>query len=225
MEIFSQLPNPEDIRLTVTICGILLVGLLMLWLIGRLMARGSRDSLWPTLLPFAGVLALIGLVSLYLDTRPVVTGTVVDKNEAVETQPDGGWEYHFLAEVQYTRSGEAEPRREGLTTDEKTYDSLAVGDEVGVRYWDAGGLFEFARMSNRSTVKMVLDAGVQYFVLLVLACVLLGWLVAKATAKKATGYIFGMAAFAAAVFSMQALGQLTLILEFPRFSGQVIALH
>jgi hypothetical protein len=212
MEIFSQLPNPEEIRLTLTICGGLLVGLLMLWLIGRLLARGSRDSVWPTLLPFAGVLTLIGLVSLYLDTRPVVTGAVIAKSESVETQPDGGWEYHFRPTVQYTRPDEAEPRREELTTDEETYDSLSVGDEVGVRYWNAGGLFDFARLSNRSTVQMVWDAGVQYFVLLVLACVLLGWLVGKATGKKATGIIFGMAAFAAAVFSLQALGQLALML-------------
>ena len=212
MEIFPQLPNYEEIRLTLTLCGGLLVGVLLLWLIGRLLARGSRDSIWPTLLPFAGVLALIGLVSLYLDTRPIVTGTVTAKSETVENRPDGSWEYHFRATVQYTRPGEVEPRREELTTDEETYDALLVGDEVGVRYWDAGGLFEFARLSNRSTVQMVWDTGVQYFVLLVLACVLLGWLMGKTTGKKATGIIFGMVAFAAAVFSLQALGQLALML-------------
>ena len=132
----------------------------------------------PTLLPFVGVLALSGLVSLYLHTRPVVKGTVIAKSETIETQPDGGWEYHFRATVQYTRLGEVESRHEQLTTNEEGYDSLSVGDEIGVRYWNAGGLFDFARLSDRSTVQMVLDAEVHYFVLL------LGWLVGKRLVKK-----------------------------------------
>lgn len=212
MELIQQIFSREDIRLTLILCGGLLIGLLLLWLMGRLLARGRRESVWPLLLPIAGGLSLLGLVSFYLDTRPVVTGVVTAKSETVEHRPDGHWEYHFRLTVQYSRPGETEPRREALTADYKMYDSLSVGDEVGVRYWDAGGLFDFARLANRSTAQMVWDTGVQYLGLLVLVCVLLGRLVAQATGRKARGVIFGMAAFAAAIFSLQALSQLALLL-------------
>lgn len=201
-EIFPFL-DVAELRLTALLCGGAFVFLFALYLVGRIISRRRHDSVIPLLFVIAGVLGLTAAVSIVLDTQPTLPATVVEKHEVARTEPDGTWKHEFRVVTQFTVPGENEPRTEDLSAEEGLYDSLTAGDAVEVRFWDAGGWFEFIRLASRSTFSILRESGVLIFPVLIAGVVLFGLLVAQKTKDTTKGIFAGMGVAVLAVFAWQ----------------------
>ena len=179
---------PEDIRITVLI--VLGVGgfLLAVYLVGKLLAFGRQDSLLPFGLVTGAAVVLFGAVSLYLDAQPSIPGVVEGKSEQIDVDSEGGWTHDLTVQVRYTRPDTGEERTDALAADAAIYDRVSAGDPVEVRFLHLGGLFSFARLSERSTLSMLFNAvSNPVFYIIVAFAVLIGlvWLLSKRAALKA----------------------------------------
>jgi hypothetical protein len=90
-----------------------------------------------------------------------------------------------------------------LSAEEGLYDSLTAGDEVEVRFWDAGGWLEFTRLASRSTFSIVRESGVLRFPVLIALVVVFGLLVARKTGDNTNGILAGAALIVLGVFAWQ----------------------
>jgi hypothetical protein len=204
-EIFPFLDLAE-LRLTALLCGGAFVFLGVLYVLGRIFTRRRHDSVIPMLMAVGGLLALIAAVSVFLDAQPTIPALIIDKHEVTDTQPDGTWEHQFRVVTQFTVPGAGEPRTEDLSAEEELYDSLGIGDEVEVRFWDAGGWFEFARLASRSTFSILWGSGALVFPSLIAGVVLVGLVIAKKTDSNTNGIFAGMGMIVLIVLAWQMAG-------------------
>ena len=193
--------DPDELRLTAQICVGGIVLLLGLYLLGRILTRNRKESVIPVMLPLGAVAAILVMGSFYLDTRPSVTGVVLDKWELINIDSDGLWENELTLRVAYTPPNASTSQTNDLDAKASTYDAVAIGDEVDVRFLDAGGLFEFARLADRSTMSMILGLRALYLPLVLVVGAVLSWAVAVLTNRKASGILtFVVLAFLLMVF-------------------------
>ncbi|MDT8306175.1 MAG: hypothetical protein RRC07_09580 [Anaerolineae bacterium] len=149
---------PEDIRTTILIVAAVGGLLLGLYVVGRLLTWRRRDSPLPILLVIGGLGVLVGGVSLYLDAQPTVPGVVEAKAERIDVDDEGAWSHELTVRVRYTRPDTGTARSDDLGADPAIYDRVSTGDRVDVRFLHVGGLISFARLSDRSTLSMLLGA-------------------------------------------------------------------
>jgi uncharacterized membrane protein len=198
-----------ELRLTALIGGAAFVFVFALYLVGRIISRRRHDSIIPLLFAIAGFLALVAIISIILDTQPTLPATVVEKREVTSTEPDGTWQHDFRVVTQFTVPGASQPRTEDLNAEEGLYDSLTAGDAIEVRFWDAGGWFEFTRLASRSSFSIVRQSGVLTFSLLIAGVLLFGLLVAQKTGDKTNGILAGGVLIVLGVFAWQ-MGSISL---------------
>lgn len=179
---------PEDIRTTILIVAAVGGLLLGLYVVGRLLTWRRRDSPLPILLVIGGLLVLMGGVSLYLDAQPAVPGVVESKAERIEVDDEGAWSHELTVRVRYTRPDNGQTRTDDLRADAAVYDRVSPGDRVEVRFLHIGGLISFARLSDRSTLSMLLNIGSNptlYILAAFAGLIGLLWLLSKQPAMKA----------------------------------------
>ena len=199
MEIWQSLP--EDFRVTTFICLGGAGFLLGLYLLGRLLTFRRPDSVLPHLLVAGGVLAVVGSISLYLDRQPTIPGVVESKREEIDVDSDGNWSHVLKVQVTYTPPGASEPRSGDLSADDAIYDRVSAGDRVDVRYLHLGGWFAFARLSDRSTLSIILDGRSWLFSLpLIAGVVLLIWVMAAASKQSKLSILLAIGALTLFVF-------------------------
>jgi hypothetical protein len=163
---------PEEFRISALICLGAAAPLAALFVLGRLLTWRQRGSLLPMALVAGGALAMGTALSLFLDVQPGLPGVVEAKQEAIDIR-DARWTHTLRLMVRYTPPGAGAPRSSLLQTDAGLYDRLQPGDPVNVRYLHLGGWFTFARISQRTTLSMLVGSDLA----LVWAAVLLGLLV------------------------------------------------
>lgn len=148
----------QDVRTTLVI--VVAVGgfLLGLYLLGRLLTLRRPESLLPLLLVIGGVVVLVGGISLYLDAQPTIPGVVESKSERIDVDDEGAWSHDLAVRVRYTRPDTGTERSDDLGADPAIFDRVSAGDRVDVRFLHVGGLISFARLSDRSTLSMLVGA-------------------------------------------------------------------
>lgn len=179
---------PEDIRTTVLISLGVGAFLLAVYVVGRLLALGRPNSLLPVGLVTGAAVVLFGAVSLYLDAQPAIPGVVEGKSEQINVDSEGGWTHDLTVQVRYTRPDTGAERTDALAADAAIYDRVSAGDPVEVRFLHLGGLFSFARLSERSTLSMLFNAASNPALYIIAAFALLiglVWLLSKHAALKA----------------------------------------
>jgi hypothetical protein len=157
---------PEELQVTLFICSGAAGFLFLLYLLGRLLAWRRRDSPLPFLMVLAGVLVMVAGVSLYLDRQPTIAGIVEGKRETIEIDDDGNWSHNLAVTVRYTRPGADQPQSGELTADPAIYDRVTIGDPVDIRFLHLGGWLTFTRLSERSTLSILLGARWGFYSLL-----------------------------------------------------------
>lgn len=189
MELWQSLS--EDMRVTLLISLGGLGFLFGLYLVGRLLTWRRPGSPLPGLLMLTGVLALVGVISVYLDRQPTLPGVVEGKTETIDVDNDGGWSSVLRVRVSYVPPGENAPRSDELSADAAVYDRVTTGDPVEVRYLHLGGLFKFSRLSDRSTLSILLGLRPQLTpILFIIGLMGLLWWIAAASQYKALGIPF-----------------------------------
>lgn len=182
MELWQSLP--EDFRVTIYI-GLGATGLLLaIYLVGRLLTWG-RDSILPGLMVVGGMIAIGVAISLYLDQQPTLPGIVEGKTENIAVNSDGEWSHDLYVRVRYTPPERQEPSSRDLRADAAVYDRVSAGDSVEVRHLHLGGWFTFSRLSERSTLSILLGTRLWLYVPLAAAGLLLwlSWKTSQSTAK------------------------------------------
>jgi hypothetical protein len=155
MELWQSLP--DELRASVLICLGAAAPLAALFVLGRLLTWRQRGSLLPMALVAGGALAMGLGLSLFLDAQPSLPGVVEAKQESIEVR-DARWSHRLRLQVRYTPTAGDAPRSDLLQTDAGLYDRLQPGDPVNVRYLHLGGWFTFARISQRTTLAMLLGS-------------------------------------------------------------------
>ncbi len=183
---------PQDVRTTILIVAALGGFLLALYWVGRLLTWRRKNSVLPLALVGGGLLLLLGGGSIYLDAQPSLPGVVESKSERIVVDDEGQASHELTVRVRYTRPDTGEPRTDALRADPAIYDRVSAGDPVEVRFLHVGGLISLARLSERSTLSMLFQAGSNPTLLIVVAfVVLLGllWLLSKQPALKALSLV------------------------------------
>lgn len=148
-----------------------------------------------------GVLAITGSISLYLDRQPTISGTVESKTEEIDVDSDGNWSSVLTVRVTYTPPDAIEPTSRDLSADAAVYDRVSAGDPVDVRHLHLGGWFAFARLSDRSTLSILLGARAWLLLLpLVVAVGLLLWMKTAVSKQGKWSVILAMGALTLFVF-------------------------
>jgi hypothetical protein len=104
--------------------------------------------------------------------------------------------------VRYARPDTGEARTDDLSADPPIYDRVSAGDRVEVRFLHLGGLISFARLSERSTLSMLLNAtsNPTLYILAAFAGLMgLLWLLSKQPALKAALMVVFLLFFALAL--------------------------
>lgn len=201
--------TPAERHATLIALGIGLGFLVVLMGVAALSGRGRRNSVRPILVFVGGVLASLAALSLYTDSRPVVTGVVVDRGERI-VRRDAVIEPEYRLSVEYTPPGWSESRTERLAAGEELFDRYAEGDTVAIRFVDLGGVLEFGRLAERTTWSMIDPA------LLVLPGLLVLLVAGTALAVRITGngrlWIAGVVLACVLLLSAHSIGQLMLLL-------------
>jgi hypothetical protein len=207
MELWQALP--EDIRTTILIVAGVGAFLVALYLFGRLLTFRRRDSLLPLALVIGGLVVLAAGISLYLDAQPTLPGVVESKAERIVVDDEGAWSHELTVRVSYTRPDTGMVRSDDLRADPAVYDRVSAGDPVDVRFLHLGGLFSFARLSERSTLSMLFSAGSNPALYIIAAFAgLMGllWLLSKRPEARA-GFLLAFLLLFALVMVVQFLPQ------------------
>jgi hypothetical protein len=154
MELWRSLP--DEIKVTLLILALAGGFMLGLNLLGRLITFRRPGSGLPFFMSMGGLAFMIFSTSLMLDRQPTLPAVVEARSEALEVDDYGGWKNDLRLQVRYTPPGARTPRSESLRADAALFDRASVGDTVQVRYLHLGGLFKFSRVSERTTLSILL---------------------------------------------------------------------
>jgi hypothetical protein len=128
----------------------------VLYWLARLVNWIAGRKLIPLWLPFVLLAVTLVLGSLYLDNAGVVTPVkLVDKNEIINYQRNGGWNRNLSLHVEYQPPDELTTTPLTLGCDAATFDNLRVGQTVEARVLEFGQHFKFGRLKDRSTFTLV----------------------------------------------------------------------
>ena len=156
MDLWQSLP--DEVKATVLIVALAFGFIIGLALLGRLLTIRRPGSPLPLLMAGGGLAIIFIGTSVFLDRQPSVPGIVEGKQETLAIDSDASWRHNLLLTVRYTPPGESQPTSRELRADPASYDQAVVGESVAVRHLYLGGLFAFARISERTTLSVMMGS-------------------------------------------------------------------